>query len=336
MTGDGDQTKAFVAWAGQDLERWKKAEGQTAVSVHKNRGHGTIVGVGSRHGSIVVCMRYGSGPLVNVSGVDFARVHSQLTIPTGLETEMATCVPKAVRRSIPKPSPLARAVGTQQTASASRVSRLKAKAAEGAKLEPEEIRLLGESGEAAALEEYLEAQQQRGNYAHESEVCSFWRKAGLQGRALAATSYLETRQEWPARDKYAWTCRAAAFADTYDEDRATESLDRAARCAESALRCDKRNIYTYHCMGRIRALQGDYEEADHCFRLAEEFAGEEMAKAQASQLEGLARSLKKAEPSVAAEAIGRLLKLDPVRYKPLLSLLPADLQQKLRSHPPDG
>jgi len=200
------------------------------------------------------------------------------------------------------------------------------------KLKPQEIKLLGESGEQALLAKYLELRQSQRDkdFDHESKVCKFWRTAGLPQSALAATSYLESRGNRPARDKYAWTCRAAAFADMYEDDRKGDSLDQAARCGESALKCDKDNAHTYNCMGRIRFLQGDTDEADHCFRRAEELAGEEnAAQTREGQLGVLAASLRRVDPRVAAEAILRLMRLDPVRYRPLLEILPAALREEV-------
>jgi len=220
---------------------------------------------------------------------------------------------------------------------------VRAKATSGLKLEPQEIKLLGETGSQALLAKYLELRQREKDedYAHEAQVCSFWRTACLPQKALAVTAYLESRSNRPEEDKYAWTCRAAAFADMYEKDRETGSLDQAARCAESALKCDKRNVHTYNCMGRIRFLQGDTEEADHCYRLAEELAGKNnAAKTLRGQLADLAGSLRKLDPRVAAEAILRLMKLGPERYRPLLEILPAALREevlrRLRSSPPSG
>lgn len=341
MVDDSDLTAALVAYAGRDIVRWREVEGQTATSRHSDRGFGTIVRVEDRAGriGIVVHMLYKGGQTVAVSGAAFAQVHSGLSLPDDLKAKLGTVRPNL------RPRHAARAPSRPDTSAASpmrqradygrlgestrTLAELTRKAEEGHELVGEDLEWLGRRGHETLLERYLELQKQRGEYMPEAKICSFWRQARIPSKALAATFFVEDRGGRPQTDRFAWTCRAAAFADVFDEGKDSLSLDEAHRCARNALTCRKNDAYAFNCLGRIWFLKGDSDKADKYFSLALKHAGTSEEHVHAEGLGGLGRSLRAVPVAERAQAVEEFLRKDATRYKRLLRNLPAGARREL-------
>jgi tetratricopeptide (TPR) repeat protein len=316
----------FVKWAGKDAARWASLIGRTVL--HRTGGDCLAAGVKWDQGAPIVSVLLGDpGAVFEYSLSEFVHV-----IRGVIAEDDQLEIPQAGDQASSTEQPSTQLVDAGAISSGQRkLAEYTACVAAGLKLMPQDIAWLGTQGGVAILESYLRKHVEE--YRYPSQRCSFWRSAALPDRAIAETGFLDAEKPGPTRDRAAWTCRAAAHADLYEVNRSAEPLEKALRCGERALECDKRSVYACNALGRIWFLKGDVDEAEMYFARALQFAASDETREEVrnQQVKAVERSLRLLRSDEAAVAVERLVRRNPSQNARFLRCLQADVRSSLAS-----